>query len=145
MFEHQLKHPAVFGDRVSGIRLWQRIKRFQKRAADLVAICHRLAQSRPFVRNIGMPVTFPRVDVRINATAKEIVEVRVVRLPLQQRTTDLIPGKHRKMTYVKNKRMPPDDRLGQQRLVGNHTKNLVRTSPGSQKLVPKNLYSVLLG
>ena len=58
-------------------------------------------------------MAFAGVDVGIDAAAKQIVEIRIERRPVENSAADLVPRKGRQMTDIKNKRMAPNDRLRQ--------------------------------
>jgi hypothetical protein len=74
-------------------------------------------------------MTLTGIDVRIDASAKEIVEVWIKRLPFKNATTNLIPRKPWQVTHVEKKRMPPNYRLGHQAVISNQTEQLIAPGP----------------
>jgi hypothetical protein len=74
-------------------------------------------------------MTFTRIDVRIDAAAKELVEMWIQRTPFEDAATNLIPRKRWQMTHVEKKRMPPNYRLGQQSVISNQTEQLIAPGP----------------
>jgi hypothetical protein len=74
-------------------------------------------------------MTLTRIDVRIDAAKKELDKMRIKRLPIEDTVANLIPRKRRQMTHVEKKRMPPNDRLGQQAVISNQTEQLVAPGP----------------
>ena len=87
------------------------------------------------LRDVGMPMTFPRIDVRVDAAAKKIVEIGTERLPFKYGATNLVPRKRRQMTNVKNKWMAPNDRLSQDFSRRNDRENLIGSRPRREKSI----------
>ena len=59
-----------------------------------------------------MPMTFSRINIRIDAPAKQLVEGGIQRSPFEDPPTNLIPRKRWQVTHVEKKGMPPNYRLG---------------------------------
>jgi hypothetical protein len=64
-------------------------------------------------------MALPGIDVRVNAAAKELVEMWIERLPFEDAAANLIPRKRWQVTHVKKERMAPHNRLGQQSVIAN--------------------------
>src|SRR6266542_5816176 len=86
-----------------------------------------------------MPMTFPRIDVRVDAAAKKIVEIGTQRLPFKYRATNLVPRKGGQMTDVENKWMAPNDRLGQDFSRRHERENLIGSRPRRDKPISQKL------
>jgi len=84
-------------------------------------------------------MAFPRIDVRINAATKEVVEGGIERFPFQQGATNLVPRECRQMTDVENKWMAPNDRLGQDSVRRNDRENLIGSRPRRDKPISQKL------
>jgi hypothetical protein len=80
-----------------------------------------------------MPMTLTRIDIRIDTTAKKVVENRVEGFPSENSAANLVPGKGRQMTYVKYKWVAPDNRLCQHLWYRHDAKNLIGARPGGDK------------
>jgi len=76
-----------------------------------------------------VPMTLTGIHVRINASAKKLVEMWIKRWPFQDTAANLIPRKRRQVTHVEKKRMPPNYRLGQQPVISNQTEQLIAPGP----------------
>ena len=84
-------------------------------------------------------MTFPRIDVRVDAAAKKIVEIGIKGLPFKYGATNLIPRKCRKMTDVEDKWMAPNDRFGQGFGGRNDRENLIGSPPRRDKPISQKL------
>ena len=75
-------------------------------------------------------MTLPCVDVRIDAAAKEIIEVAVERLLLQNAAANLIPRERRQVAQIENKGVAPNDRLGEKLPFFYQTEEFIAPGPG---------------
>jgi hypothetical protein len=78
-------------------------------------------------------MTLTGINVRIDAPAKELIEVWIKRLPFEDGAANLIPRKRWQVTHVEKKRMPPNNRLGQQPVISNQTEQLIAPGPSRQE------------
>jgi len=77
-----------------------------------------------------MPMTLLCVDVRIDAPAKEIIEVAVERPPVQNAAADLIPRERREVAQIENKGVAPNDRLGEKLPFFYQAEEFIAPGPG---------------
>src|SRR5690242_12643458 len=82
-----------------------------------------------------MPVARTGIDVGIDTAAENIIEIRVQGFPVQNPAADLVPGKRREVTDVKDKRMTPDDRPSQNILVLYDSEKGVAPRPCGDKFI----------
>src|SRR5882724_5506856 len=113
VLQDHVEHASALRHDIFGKAARYRIKGFQNRAAHSVAILLRLFQDRPLLGNLRVPMTLTGIHIRINASAKKLVEMWIKRWPFQDTAANLIPRKRRQVTHVEKKRMPPNYRLGQ--------------------------------
>jgi hypothetical protein len=79
-------------------------------------------------------MTFPGVDVGIDAAAEQIVEIRIEGVPPEERAADLIPRKSRQVADIKYERMPPYDRTRIQLRVWDNIENPIGALPRGEKI-----------
>jgi hypothetical protein len=78
-------------------------------------------------------MTLTRIDIRVDATAKEILEMRINRPPLEDAAANLIPRKRWQVTHKEKERMAPHNRFGQQPVVANQTEQFIAPGPSRQE------------
>src|SRR5262245_8817534 len=129
MLQHHVKHSSPLRHEIVGESARYHLKGFQNRAAYPVTIRLRLLQSRPLVGNFRVPVTLPGIDIRIDAAAKDLVEIWIERLLFENAGANLIPRECWQVAHVEKERMALHDRCGQQPVIENQTDQFISLGP----------------
>ena len=74
-------------------------------------------------------MTLTGIDIRVDATAKELVEMWIKRLPFENAAADLIPRECWQVTHIEKERMAPHNRFGQQPVIANQTEQFITLGP----------------
>src|SRR5262245_6695497 len=129
MLQDHVKHSSPLRHDIVGGCARHHLERFQNRSAYAVTIRIRFLQGWPLVGNFRMPMTLPGIYIWIDAAAKELVEVRIERLPFENAAAKLIPRECWQVTHIEKERMAPHNRFGQQPVIANQSEQFISLGP----------------